>query len=437
MQTTPLLTCALLAFATACTPVETQEESMDILNGLAEDYVRLALVIGQYDDAFVDAYFGPDSLRPQGTPAVQFPKDSLLYAVTSLSGRIAKVATTAHDRQVAYRALWMLDQLVAFSRRINVFAGTYGTFDEESIDLFGAAAPVYDEAHFTALLKSLDALLPGEGNVQSRFQTLANRFIIPKEKLDTVFKAAIDECRARTLKYYQLPEGENFELEFVNNKPWSGYNWYKGNYRSLIQINTDLNIFIDRAIDVGSHESYPGHHVYNMLLEQKLFGEKGFVEVSMYPLFSPQSLIAEGTANYGIDVAFPGDEKTVFAREVLLPLAGLDTSGIDLYFKALAIKGQLNYVRNEVGRGLLNSTMTEEEAQRWLQDYGLYNGETAAKSISFIKAYRSYVINYNYGLDLVRTYIESRGGTADNPEKRWQLFGELLSHQIRISDLMN
>jgi hypothetical protein len=38
-----------------------------------------------------------------------------------------------------------------------------------------------------------------------------------------------------------------------------GTYWYKGNYQSVIQINTDLNIFVDRAIDVGSHESYPGH----------------------------------------------------------------------------------------------------------------------------------------------------------------------------------
>jgi hypothetical protein len=238
------------------------------------------------------------------------------------------------------------------------------------------------------------------------------------------------------LQHYDLPKNEDFKLEFVTDKPWSGYNWYKGNYQSVIQVNTDLAIFIERAIDVGSHESYPGHHVYNMLLEKNLYRGKGWVEISMYPLFSPQSLIAEGSANYGIEVAFPGKEKNDFARKVLLPLAGLDTAGLDTYFRALDIRGKLNYVRNEVARGLLNGTMTEAEAIRWLMDYGLSNKETAVKSISFIKVNRSYVINYNYGQDLVKNYIESKGGTESNPDKRWELFGWLLSNEVMPAELL-
>jgi hypothetical protein len=412
-----------------------QDDSWEI-NQLAEDYVRLALTIGQYDEAFVDAYYGPDSLKPTVSPASVFPKETLLRAVDSLSSRLKTLPQADGDTIPHERAVWMIEQLKAFDRRVRIFSGEYGTFDEESKDLFGTTAPQYDEAHFQALIARLDSVLPGTGTTSERFQNLANRFIIPKNKLDTVFQAAIAESRKRTLEHYQLPETENFELEFVTNKSWNGYNWYKGNYQSLIQINTDLDIFIDRAIDVGSHESYPGHHVYNMLLEKTLYRDQGFVEISVYPLYSPQSLIAEGTANYGIDVVFPGNEKTTFAREVLLPLAGLDTVGIDLYFKALAIKEQLNFIRNEVGRQLLSGEMTEDIALQWLQNYGLYNAATAAKSISFIKTYRTYVINYNYGLDLVRKYIESRGGTESNPEKRWEIFRQLLSEQVLIEELI-
>ena len=120
-----------------------------------------------------------------------------------------------------------------------------------------------------------------------------------------MFKAAIDGCRSRTLQHIQLPPGESFTVEYVTGKSWSGYNWYQGNYRSLIQVNTDLPIYIDRAIDLACHEGYPGHHVYNVLLEKNLVRDRGWVEFSVYPLFSPQSLIAEGTANFGIEVAFP------------------------------------------------------------------------------------------------------------------------------------
>lgn len=80
--------------------------------------------------------------------------------------------------------------------------------------------------------------------------------------------------------------------------------------------------------------------------------------------------------------------------------------------------------------------MDEKEAMRWLKEYGLSNEETAAKSISFINKYRSYVINYNYGQQLVKNYIESKGGTSSATDKRWELFGQLLSNEITTAELI-
>ena len=102
------------------------------------------------------------------------------------------------------------------------------------------------------------------------------------------------------------------DLAFVTGKSWSGYNYYQGGYHSKIEVNTDLPIRISRAVDLGCHEGYPGHHVYNALLEKHLVRDRGWKEFTVYPLFSPQSLIAEGTANYGIEVAFPGADRVEF-----------------------------------------------------------------------------------------------------------------------------
>lgn len=416
----------IILFA-SCNYNSAKQTEQQKLNALAEKYVRLGLTIGQYDSAFVDAYYGPDSLKPQTAKSETFPKDSLLASVDILKAETGTLAENTTNDTIRLRANWLVQQLTAFGRRIRIFTGELKPFDEESIELFGVTAPVYDEAHFKTLIASLDSLLPGKGPVPDRFQKLANKFIIPRDKLDTVFKTAIAEARKRTLAHYKLPAHETFTLEYVTGKSWSGYNWYKGNYNSLIQISEDLQIFIDRAIDLGCHEGYPGHHVYNMLLEKNLYHDKGWVEISLYPLFSPQSLIAEGSANYGIELAFPGTEKNEYTRNVLLPLAGLDSTNLDLYFKALAIKGELNYSRNEVARGLLSGKMTEEEALRWLMDYTLLNKESAIKSISFIRNNRSYVINYNYGQDLVKKYI---GDSA-----RWKKFGALLSNPVTTADL--
>jgi hypothetical protein len=428
-----LFVCVLFYIA-RCNP---ERNPVKNFNSLAEKYVRLGLTIGQYDPDFVDAYYGPDSLKPAGTKLVRFPKDSLLTAVNTLQEECKNYLESAQTNDtLRARAHWMSRQLNAFAERIKIFTGSFSSFNEEIKQLFSVVPPVYTESHFRSLVGRLDTLLPGKGSIPQRMQQLSVKFTIPKEKVDTVFKTAIEEARKRTRARYQLPSNESFVLEYVNNKPWSGYNWYKGNYQSIIQINLDLPILIDRAIDLACHEGYPGHHVYNMLLEKNLYRDKGWVEISLYPLYSPQSLIAEGSANYGIEMSFPGTEGAAFAKKTLVPLAGLDTLHVELYFKALTLKSQLNYARNEAARGLLNGTMTEKEALRWLTEYCLMSNVLAEKSISFIRKHRSYVICYNYGQDLVKNYIESRGGTPSDPDKRWKLFGWLLSNPVTPVDLL-
>jgi len=434
MFKTILSLIVLVVIITSCTMRMPSADNN--FNTLAEKYVRLGLTIGQYDGDFVDAYYGPDSLKPVSVKSDVFPKDSLLRAVREMLSEFKPFTdSVAANDTLRRRAIWISRQLTAFERRIKIFSGEFASFDEEATDLFSVKVPVYPESHYQSLVKELDSLLPGKGSIPDRVQALSAKFIIPKGKVDTVFKTAIEEARKRTKEHYPLPAGETFTLEYVTNKPWSGYNWYKGNYNSVIQINLDLPIYVDRAIDLACHEGYPGHHVYNMLLEKNLYRDKGWVEISLYPLFSPQSLIAEGSANYGIDVAFPGTEGNEFAKKVLMPLAGLDTMNADLYFKILAVKSALNYARNEAARGILNKSMDDKEVLRWLTDYCLMSKLVAEKSVSFIQKNRSYVICYNYGQDLIKNYVESNGGNKNNPAKRWELFGWLLSNPVTPPEL--
>ncbi len=194
----------------------------------------------------------------------------------------------------------------------------------------------------------------------------------------------------------------------------------------MIQINTDLPIYIDRAVDLAAHEGYPGHHVLNVLLE-KLYRERNWVEFCVYPLFSPQSLIAEGTANYGVEVAFPGDSQMEFEKEVLFPLAGLDSSKADNYYRITKLLTQLNYSSNEAVRNYLDGKWTKEKTIDWLVKYNFASKERAEKNIKFFEKYRSYEINYNLGKDIVKNYIEQNGGTTENTELRWKLFEQLIS----------
>src|SRR5262249_56547644 len=235
-----------------------------------------------------------------------------------------------------------------------------------------------------------------------RYDAWRRGSVPPREKLEAVSKAAIGACRERTLKHVTLPPQESFTVEYVTNKSWSGYNWYKGKFTSLIQVNTDLPIYIDRAIDLACHEGYPGHHVYNALLEQHLVKERGWIEFTVYPLFTPQSLIAEGTANFGIEVAFPGDERLTFERDVLFPLAGLDASQAARYARVRSLVDRLSYAGNEAARKYLNGEIDRAAAAAWLTRYAMSSPKAAEQRTRFFDTYRSYVINYNLGKDLVK-----------------------------------
>ena len=397
----------------------------DPMSKIARDYVRLVLALGQHDKDYVDAYYGPPEIKKEAEEA-KLTLDAIGKAAADLTASL-KAAPSGNDELSLLRHQYLEKQLSAMSARVRMLKGEKLSFDEESKALYDSVAPTYPDSHFQEVLDRLEKRFPGSGPLVDRYDAWKRAFVIPREKLDTVFQAAIGACRERTAAHVKLPADEHFTVEYVTNKSWSGYNWYQGGFRSLIQVNTDLPIYIDRAIDLACHEGYPGHHVYNALLEQHLVKERGWTEFSVYPLFSPQSLIAEGTANYGIDVAFPGQERVNFEKSRLFPLAGLDPARAAEYYEVMALVDQLSYAGNEAARRYLNGVIAREQAAAWLERYAMMPHDRAAQRVRFFDQYRSYVINYNYGKDLVRKYIESRGGTANQPERRWQEFETLLS----------
>jgi hypothetical protein len=399
----------------------------DPMKRIAESYVKLVLAVGQHDADYVDAYYGPPEWRAEAEARKRLLPEIRTEAEALISELAAASPAAGEEEIVRLRHQYLQRQLQAMVARVDLLAGKKMTFDGESKALYDAVAPTQGAAHFQEILDRLEKAIPGDGSLAARVEAFRQGFVIPRDRLDRVFQAAIDECRRRTLQHTELPPGESFVVEYVTGKSWSGYNWFKGGFHSLIQVNTDLPIFIDRAVDLACHEGYPGHHVYNTLLEKHLVRDRGWVEFTVYPLFSPQSLIAEGTANFGIEVAFPGEERTAFEREKLYPLAGLDPGKAARYAEVQKLLQGLTYAGNEAARRYLNGEISRPDAEAWLVRYALMSPERAAQRVRFIDQYRSYVINYNLGQDLVRQYIETRGGTADHAEKRWQEFAKLIS----------
>jgi hypothetical protein len=418
------LTLALTLGGTACRTASPPTADPSTLDPIARRYVALGLNLGRHDRNYVDAYYGPDSLRaaaeaePLSLPQVRAAAESLIAV---LGDSVPAYADTLVRRRHRY----LQAQLGAMAARARILAGDDIPFEEEARMLYDAVPPRYGDAHFDSLLARLDSVLPAGRTLAERYRSFRARLTIPSAKVDTVFKTAIAACRARTQAQLPLPAGERFDLEYVKGTSWNAYNWYQGGYRSLIQVNLDFPVPLDKAVDLACHEGYPGHHVYNALLEQALVRERGWVEFSMYALFSPQSFIAEGTANFGIDMALPPAERVAFERDSLFPLAGLDPKLAAPNAEVRQILLALNYARNEVARRYLNEEIDASTARRAMEHYWLITPEEAAKTLRFIHTYRSYVINYNLGRDLAAGWVARTGGTS--PEGRWRAFAALLS----------
>lgn len=404
-------------------PLSTYSANDVLVNEVSEQYVKLVLALGVHDPAYVDAYYGPQDWRQAATD-----KKISLESIDKASAHLIKFVTGMIDEDPLkqLRLDYLRIQLSSLNARSKMLKGDAKyDFDQQSKALYDTEAPHNKLADFDRVLVELDKMLVGEQPLSEKAELFKKQFVIPKDKLKAVFDVAIDACRKRTQQFVDLLENENFKLEFVENKPWSGYNWYQGNAFSLIQVNIELPIYVSRAIDLGCHEGYPGHHTYNALLEANLAKKQGWKEFSVYALFSPQSLIAEGSANYGIEMAFPGDEKMIFERDVLFPMIGIDQKLAASYQKFNQLTAKLNYAGNEVARLYLNGKIDKQASVELLQKYTLTSAEKSAQRVDFWDTYGAYVINYNWGKDLVKQWVES--GPDQSQEGRWKRFATLLS----------
>ncbi|MCX7359042.1 MAG: hypothetical protein NT015_12990 [Alphaproteobacteria bacterium] len=409
----------------ACTPRAEPD-----LNPFAEAYVRLALEIGTHEEGYIDAYYGPPEWK---TEAEAHPRSTadLKTAADALSAQIATALGEARDPAVQRRARALAAYVSSARFRLDMIDGERVPFADEAERLFALRPTLRPLESYDAALERLDAIVPGRGPLADRVQALRNRYAIPQDKLLPVMQAAIAECRRRTAEHIELPENERFELSLVNGQSWGAYNYYQGDNHSLIQVNTDQPIYIDAAIGYGCHEGYPGHHVQGISAE-RLYRERGWVEFSIMPLFSPQGPLNEGGGNYGVDLAFPGDEKLAFERDTLFPLAGLDPATAPALADLLEALQELRGATLTIDQMYLDGQIDRARALELRQRYGVTSRERAERGLAFADHYRSYVINYSSGEDLVRAYAERAG--ADN-NARWRAYESILNQPTLPADL--
>jgi len=366
---------------------------------LDEEYVRLALAINEHLPGYVDSYFGPTQWTEAAKQAGKLPLHGLQERADRLAGDIAQADTFDPQRR-DFLAL----QVRAMQMSLRLLDGEQIPLAEEVEVLYDVQPGWKDEAHFLEAQKQLDELLPPGDSVKQRLDSWRKSLELPIDKVKELLPGIANRLRELTRRKFNLPEGESFHLDFVSKEPWGAYNWYLGQYKSRIAINTDLPLEVTRPADLIAHEGYPGHHTELAMKEAKLIRQRNYREHVLTLINSPSCVISEGIATTALETILPDAELEAWYAEEILPRAGLSQVDAARMMAISRARARLAGVRGNAAFMFHDQKKSEEEVKSYLQKFELSTEKLAEQTIKFISnpLYRSYIFTYHVGRELLQ-----------------------------------
>jgi hypothetical protein len=285
-------------------------------------------------------------------------------------------------------------------------------FLDEVRSYFQVDLTLGDPAAYAAAHGELDALLPGSGPLADRYAAHRRREECPPERLAEAVHALSSALRDRVRAEYGLPEMETVRYEVVTDQPWSGFNYYEGDYRSRVAINADLPHRLGQLPHLVAHEAYPGHHTEHCRKELGLVERGSRPEHTVFLVNTPECLMAEGLADLGVQAAI-GDGWGPWAAEVLGDL-GLHFDG-HLAERIAAAAAPLNRVRQDAAVLLHDRRAEGDEVAAYIQRWSLVSADRARQQLRFLThpLWRAYITTYVEGFDLLSRWLDAR--PADQP----------------------
>ncbi|MCD0166332.1 hypothetical protein [Deinococcus sp. 12RED42] len=371
------------------------------MTDIAERYIRLAHAIDAHSEGFIDGYGGP----PEWAVREARDPQALMAEASALLADVAGVPEEA-------RREWLTVQVRAMHTMTRLLSGEAIAYADEVRGLYDIEARRADLNELDGALRALDAALPGSGSLVEREEALRSRVAVPRGDILRVAAPILAELRSRVSERFGLPDGEDFSIELVNDRPWSGYNWPLGNLKSRIDINTDLPVLLPALPDLLAHEGYPGHHTEHATKEAGLVRGRGWQEHSIQLINAPECVVSEGIAVNALRAVMTPDEAEAWLTGELAALAGLDADDIRAFLAVTQVKKALGGVSGEAAMRLHADHAPEGEVLEFLQTYALASEARARQSLRFVQNpnFRAYIFTYSVGGDLVRRAVE-RGGS--------------------------
>jgi len=390
---------------------------------IIDRYLELGLRLGRHIEGFVDAYYGPQSLSERVAAEAVSAPDAL---ATDAARLIADLdAGVDEDLVDARRRRWIRAQVLGLHTSARKLAGEDIAYADEVEWCYGVRPSFRDEQLFADAHRRLDAVLPGDGPVRERIIAWREAQAIPVPRLEGVLRDIADDFRQRADTMFGLPEGEHIDWELATNQPWSGFNYYLGDLRSRVAINTDLPVLAPSLGHLVAHEAYPGHHTEHSRKEAGLVRQRQWLEETLFCVGTPQCLIAEGLADLALTVIAGETPETVMV-EHLAPLAiGYDP---EIAGAVRLASHSLDAVRANAAWLLHSDRRPIDEVIDYVERWSLLPRERAVKAVEFLTSptWRAYISCYVEGLPLCRDFV------AGDPTR----FEELISEQRTPADLV-
>jgi hypothetical protein len=392
------------------------------------EYVRLGLRFDRLERGFVDAYTGDRRIRAQVEDEPAPTAEQLRDQARELLREID--AADLPDE----RAGFLRGQVTGLECTARTMSGEPVGFLDEVRSYFQVDAVLGDEAAYAAAHAELDALLPGSGSLAERYAEHRRRQEVPPDRLEAAVLALSSALRDRVRGCYGLPEVETVRYEVVTDKPWSGFNYYEGDYRSRVAINADLPHRLPMLPHLVAHESYPGHHTEHCRKERGLVERAGRVEHTVFLVNTPECLMAEGLADLGVQVSV-GAGWGPWAAEILGDL-GLHFDG-HLAERISAVVAPLNRVRQDAAIMLHDQGADADDVSAYLQRWSLVTSERATQQLRFLThpLWRAYTSTYVEGFDLLSRWLDARSAEQPVEERFLRLLDEPLTPRAVAAEL--
>lgn len=384
---------------------------------LPASYVRLGLGFDRLARGFVDAWTGPAAVRaavesgPAPSPAALSIRARELLAELPSAGLSPE------------REAFLSAQLTGLEMSGRVLSGEPVSYLASVRAWFQVEPALAEPSTYDAAHRALDDLLPGDGPLLERYTAYRDRSCVPAERLPEAVRAWSSLLRERTRAAFPLPDEEAVAYEVVTDRPWAGFNYYEGRFRSTVAINADLPVGLGALPALVAHESYPGHHTERCRKQARL---QSLPELDLWLVNTPENVVAEGLADLGL-AGIGLDDWGSTATELYADL-GISYDG-ERGCRIASAAAALGSVRQDAALLLHDRGRPHEEVAAYLTRWALLSPERTRKTLAFLTdpLWRAYITTYVEGERLLRAWLAA--GEA-GPR-----FGRLLDSQLTPAGL--